>query len=456
MGRMIRGRLSRGPDPFAEEFVASVVDDEKLVPFDVQGSIAHAKALRRAGLLTAQEEGALVKALRRIRREHDAGKWRLRVEDEDVHMNVERRLGKLAGKAAAKIHAGRSRNDQVALDLRLWCREEIDGLIREVRALRLALVRKAERHSEVILPGYTHLQRAQPILLAHLLLSFQEQLARDEERLSEVRCRVNISPLGAAALAGTSLPIDPRLAARELGFDGVSANSLDAVGDRDFAVEMVFVCALLQTHLSQVAESLILWSSAEFDFIQLPDELCTSSSIMPQKKNADMIELVRAKTGRVAGDLMNLLLVLKALPTGYNRDLQETKPPLFDAVATARGSLGAMTLAVKGMKIRKASMEEAARGGGLLATDLAEYLVEKGIPFREAHRIVARLARRCAARGHRLEEVSLPELKKLSSAFQADILKRLSPGESIRRKGSPGSTGTAAVRRRLRRLSRSL
>ncbi|MCZ6689620.1 MAG: argininosuccinate lyase [Planctomycetota bacterium] len=454
MGRLIRERFSKDPDPFAEEFVASVEDDERLVPYDIEGSIAHARALSKAGLLNPKEAATVVRALRRIRREHEQGKWKLDATDEDVHMNVEKRLIQLAGRAGAKIHAGRSRNDQVALDLRLWTRDAIDSLLGRLSGLRKVLVRRARGTSDVICPGYTHLQRAQPVLFAHVLLSFHEMIVRDEGRLTDCRKRVDVSPLGAGALAGTSLRIDPRISAKALGLKGLFANSIDAVSDRDFAAEFVFACSLLQTHLSQIAENLILWSSSEFGFIELPDELCTSSSIMPQKKNADLVELVRAKSGRVVGDLVSLLTILKGLPAGYNRDLQETKPPLYDAAETAGASVQALTLAIKGLVVRKVVMEEAASGSEMLATDLAEYLTEKGMPFRDAHQAVARLMKRTATKGTSLADLTVAELKRASPVFEADVLSRITARESVRRRNSPGGTGISRVRQRLRQLSR--
>jgi argininosuccinate lyase len=372
---MLRDRFDQPADEFAMKFVASVAADEKLIPFDIRGSIAHARMLGEVGILSKEDSKALVAALAKLRID------KLDPADEDVHMSVEKKLGPIG----AKLHAARSRNDQVALDLRLWLKDAVRTILDEIEALRGKL-----GPSKAVMPGVTHLQHAQPVTLGHVFACWKEQLGRDADRFRDCAKRADVSPLGACALAGTSLPIDPKRTAKELGFSKVFASSIDAVSDRDFAAEFAFACSMTMTHLSQIAEMLVLWSTPEFGFVELPDALCTSSSIMPQKKNPDMIELVRGKTGSVVGQLVSLLVTLKGLPLGYNRDLQETKPPLFEAAETTRLSLHAIGLAVAGLKAdakkMRASIEEA-----MFATDMAEELTRKGMPFREAHSAVAKL-----------------------------------------------------------------
>jgi len=454
MSRLIRERFRQRADPFAAAFVSSAAEDARLVPYDLAGSRAHAAMLRAVGLLTAAELRAIRSAFDSIEREWRAGKRRLTTADEDVHLAVERWVTELAGAAGAKLHTGRSRNDQVALDLRLYVRDQIDALHAAIGALQHALLAQARKHTETVMPGYTHLQRAQPIVLAHQLLAWHDALARDAERLTDARRRVNICPLGAGALAGTSLPIQPRLVAKALGFDGVFTNSIDASADRDFAIEFVSAAALLQTHLSQIAETLILWATAEFGFVALPDALCTSSSMMPQKRNPDLLELVRAKTARVNAALVAVLGIVKALPPGYQRDLQEMKPPLFGAADVAAASLQAITLAVKGVRVNKEAMRRAAADPQLLATDLAELLVHKGVAFRTAHGAVARLMRHCAERNTSPAAMPLAQLRRFAPQFGPEIFRILTPEASVRRKRSPGSTNPAQVARRVARTAR--
>jgi argininosuccinate lyase len=452
MAKLIRERFSKPADEFAARFVASVEADERLVPHDVRGSIAHARMLRRQGLLSEADAAAIEEGLSRILREWEEGSFRLDVAYEDVHMNVEKRLTDLAGPAGARLHTARSRNDQVAADLRLWMREATREILEGLGALRRALARRALEHAGTILPGVTHLQRAQPVTFGHVLLCYHDRLARDAGRFEDALRRMDVSPLGACALAGTSLPIDPAFTARELGFSRAFENSIDAVSDRDFAVEFVAAAALLAAHLSQMAEDFIVWSAPEFGFIELPDELCTSSSIMPQKKNPDMVELVRGKAAGVAGRLVSLLGTLKGLASGYNRDLQETKPPVFDAAETVRLSLRAMLLAVEGLKADAARMRRAAEDPQILATDLAEYLAARGVPFREAHGAVARLMKHCADRGASPAGMPLAELREFSAAFGEDVYARLTPEASVASKKSPGGTAPALVAARAERL----
>jgi argininosuccinate lyase len=450
MATIIRERFSKPADAFMAKFVASIDADRNLVEHDITGSIAHAKMLRKQGLITTREAASIVRGLERIRKDWRAGRFTLDVALEDVHMNVEKRLTGIT-KAGAKLHTARSRNDQVALDLRLWMADEGYGIVADVERLREALVKRAAEHANTVLPGVTHLQHAQPVVFGHLLLAWHDRLDRDGTRFANGAFHTWTSPLGACALAGTSLPIDPAVTGREIGIPCFT-NSIDAVSARDFAVEFVSDCALLMVHLSQMAEDLVLWSTPEFGFIELPDELCTSSSIMPQKKNPDMIELVRGKAGSVIGNLVNLLTTLKGLPNGYNRDLQETKPPVFEAAETARLSVRAMTLAIEGMKVNSSAMRRAASDPQMLATDLAEYLVRKGVPFRESHGILARLMKRCAAEGTSPAEMKLDELRQYSRAFGSDVYALLTPEASVRGKRSPGGTAPALVEKRARAL----
>ena len=452
MAKLLRERFSRPADEFAARFVASVEADERLVPHDLRGSLAHARMLRRQGLLSEEDAAAIEQGLARILREWEEGSFRLDVAYEDVHMNVEKRLTDLAGAAGARLHTARSRNDQVAVDLRLWVRDAGREILEGLAALRRALARRAREHAATLLPGVTHLQRAQPVSFGHVLLCYHDRLARDAGRFEDALRRADVSPLGACALAGTSLPIDPAFTARELGFSRAFENSIDAVSDRDFAVEFTAAAALLAAHLSQMAEDFIVWSAPEFGFIELPDELCTSSSIMPQKKNPDMIELVRGKAAGVTGQLVHLLGTLKGLAAGYNRDLQETKPPVFAAAETARLSLRAMLLAVEGLRVNADRMLRAAEDPQILATDLAEYLAARGVPFREAHGAVARLMKHCAERGISPAAMPLSELRGVAPACGEDVYALLSPQASAAAKTSPGGTAPALVAARAARL----
>ena len=457
MSELIRERFDKPADEFAAKFVASIEADANLVEQDVRGSRAHADMLVRQGVLTAEEGAALARGLEQVLEEWRTGKLRLTVANEDVHMNVEKRLIEIVGHAVgAKLHTARSRNDQVALDLRLWMRDAGEAVVAEIRRLRKALAVRAAEHAATIFPGVTHLQHAQPVSFGHVLLCYHDRLERDAGRFRDAQKRADVSPLGACAMAGTSMPTAPALTAQALGFSRPFTNSIDAVSDRDAAVEFTSACAILLAHLSQMAEDLILWSTPEFGFVELPDELCTSSSIMPQKKNPDMIELVRGKAGAVVGHLVNLLTTLKGLPIGYNRDLQETKPPVFAAADTARLSLTAMTKAVEGMAVRKDRMLAQAADPQMIATDIAEYLAKKGVPFREAHGIVARLMKHCAAKNASPAALPLSELKTYSPAIGEDLFPLLTPRASVESKTSPGGTASSLVEARARELSREL
>ncbi len=443
MSRNLRERL--GPsDAFNSAFVASVADDARIVREDLLGSLAHAAMLAERRLISRGEHAAIARGLKRLLARAERGAFALDPAYEDVHMNVERALGR----AGARLHTARSRNDQVALDLRLWTLRALDGLADRVRDVRRALESLAARHSESLFPGTTHLQHAQPVVFGHLLLAWAEALDRDLGRIADARRRAAVSPLGAGALAGTTLPIDPAFTARRLGL-GVFRNSIDAVSDRDFAVESAAAAALLLAHLSQMAEALVLWSAPEFGFVELPDELCTSSSLMPQKKNPDLVELVRGKAGRVTGALVNLLVTLKALPPGYNRDLQETKPALFEAVSTADACCTAMAKAFASLRVDAARMEAQAADPSMLATDLAEYLVARGVAFRDAHGVVGRLVKHCVERGSELTDLAVSELRRFHPAFGPDVAGILSARASVRRRNSPGGTGVAQVRKAL-------
>jgi argininosuccinate lyase len=449
------GRFAEPTAEIVERFTTSLPVDRVLYPYDIAGSIAHVHALVAAGLLTPTEGIRLERGLGRVRRELDDGRFPFQAADEDIHMAVERRLTELVGPVGGKLHTGRSRNDQVALDLRLWLRAACARLDGRLRDLERALVDLAERHQDVVMPGYTHLQRAQPILLAHHLLAYREMLARDRGRLADCQRRADELPLGAGALAGAGFAIDRRAVARELGFARVSANSLDAVSDRDAPLEFLAACAIAAVHLSRLAEEIVLWASDEFGFVELPDAFATGSSMMPQKRNPDVAELVRGKTGRVVGALVTLLTNLKGLPLAYNRDLQEDKPPLFDAAGTIDASLEVLTAMVPRLGIRAERMLAAADGLSL-ATDLADQLVEQGMPFREAHAIVGRLVRHCAATGTMLRDLDEPTLRRHSARLTRAMVRTLTPARSLARRRVLGGTAPREVARQLRRAKREL
>jgi argininosuccinate lyase len=439
------GRFEGDTHPKVEAFTASIEFDQRLAPHDIAGSIAHAQMLAKCGILSKKEMDAIVGGLTEIRAEIEQGVFRTDPALEDIHMHIEQRLREKVGDVAGKLHSGRSRNDQVALDLRLYLREAI-GQIREgIRNLQAGLVAKAEVNLETIMPGYTHLQRAQPLLLAHHLLAYFEMFQRDRDRFSNCLTRVNVLPLGAGALAGTTLPIDRAYVAKLLDFPKIAANSEDAVSDRDFAIEFLACCAILSMHISRLAEEFILWASAEFGFIELPDAFATGSSMMPQKRNPDVAELARGKAGRVYGSLMALLTLLKGLPLSYNRDLQEDKEPVFDAVDTIWPTLEVLRSMLKAIKIRPERMRTAAAEGYLNATDLAEYLVTKGVPFREAHEIVGRIVRECVEEGKRLEDLPLDRLRHFSRAFGTDVVKYIRLEACIERRKSAGGTNSRLV-----------
>ena len=450
---LIRGRFARGRLPEVEAFTASLPFDRRLYRHDILGSIAHARMLARVGLIRASEARAIERGLGQIEQEIESGKFRFVTSDEDIHLAIERRLIAKIGEAGRKLHTARSRNDQVALDLRLYLRDEIQNVDELIRVLRASLIRVARRNLDTTMPGYTHLQRAQPVSLAHHVLAYVEMLERDRERFAQALARTNVMPLGAGALAATTLPIDRKMVARDLGFKQLAHNSMDAVSDRDFAVDFLSAAALLAVHLSRMSEELILWTSSEFGFAVLPDEFSTGSSMMPQKKNPDLAELIRGKTGRVIGDLMAMLTTLKGLPLAYNSDLQEDKERVFDALDTIKPALDLMAKLWIALRFDRAAMRRAA-GGFALATDLAEYLVARGVPFREAHEIVGALVRETADSGRTFEELSLAELRRYSHAFAADALSLLDADHSVARRTVTGGPAPRTIEKRIKELDR--
>jgi argininosuccinate lyase len=450
------GRFRGQTHRLVEAFTSSLGFDRRLYPYDIQGSIAHCRTLERAGVLSHRETGAIVKGLHRIKSELDAGRFSFLQADEDIHMAIERRLTELIGASGGKLHTGRSRNDQVALDIRLYLREVVTALQEEVRRLQQEFVVQAWEHRDVVMPGYTHLQRAQPVLFAHHLLAYVEMLDRDRGRLHDAWVRLNVMPLGSGALAGTNYPIDRAYTARLLDFPAVTENSLDAVADRDFAAEVLAGLAILMMHLSRFSEELVLWTSQEFQFVELPDGFCTGSSMLPQKKNPDVPELVRGKTGRVYGHLVSLLTTLKGLPLSYNRDLQEDKEPLFDALDQVRASIQVFTGLLKGLTVRRERLAAATEGGYLLATELADYLVMKGVPFRQAHAVVGRIVRLCLDRNKQLRDLTLTDLRVFSDRFEKDALEVISVEGAIERKNQIGGTARKRVEARIKALKRIL
>jgi argininosuccinate lyase len=435
-------RFEQGLHPFIEAFNASIGFDLTLLQEDLDGSIAHARMLASCGVIAEEEAVQLVDGLELIRTEAADGRFNPGLEDEDVHFAVERRLIALVGSVGKKLHTGRSRNDQVGTDLRLWLRRRLDEIDGDLQRLQRALLDQADRHQSTMIPGYTHLQRAQPLCLAHHLLAYIEMLQRDRQRLGDVRGRVNICPLGAAALAGTPVPIDRRRTAEDLGFTAIYANSLDAVSDRDFCVEFSAAASLVMAHLSRLAEEVIAWASEEFGFVRLSDRCATGSSLMPQKKNPDVPELVRGKCGRVFGHLQGLLTMIKGLPLAYNKDFQEDKEALFDAYRTTRDCVEAMAILFEeGLEFRIDRLNQAVESDFSNATDVADYLVARGVPFREAYQLVGAVVRRCLEQGCLLRELSLEQWKELHPAFEADLHEALAPRAVVSARRSEGGTG---------------
>ncbi len=439
------GRFSEETAASVEAFSASIHYDSRLYRYDIAGSKAHARMLANRGILSAEELTAITDGLDSIERDIESGKFEFKSSLEDVHMNIEKALIDRIGPAGAKLHSGRSRNDQVALDFKMYLRDQCDAMAGLLDGVRRAFVTLARRYLGHMMPGYTHMQRAQPVLLSHHMLAYYEMFSRDRERMLDCRKRLNLSPLGCAAMAGTGLPIDREQVAAALGFDGVTANSMDTSGDRDFAIEFTSCCAMIQLHLSRLSEELVLWSSQEFRFVNISDKFCTGSSIMPQKKNPDIPELIRGKSGRVVGSLMTLLTLVKGLPLTYNRDLQEDKEPVFDAVDTVSASLSIMAELQENLAFHTDNMDRATRTGFITATDLADYLVLKNVPFREAHGIVGKAVAYCLEKGCELTDLELGELSQFSEAIGGDVYEVLSVEGSVNSRLSAGGTSLRRV-----------
>ncbi len=439
------GRFNEPTDAFVEQFTASVSFDQRLYYHDIKGSIAHATMLAEVGVLSEEEKNKIIEGLQAVQADIEAGRFEWSVKLEDVHMNIEARLTEKIGITGKKLHTGRSRNDQVATDIRLYLRDEIDVIAEEITRLQYGLANLAKREAATIMPGFTHLQTAQPVTFGHHILAWNEMLQRDYERLMDCRKRVNIMPLGAAALAGTTYPIDRHLTASLLGFERPSYNSLDSVSDRDFAIEFCGFASLLMIHLSRCSEELILWTSSQFNFIDLPDRFCTGSSIMPQKKNPDVPELVRGKSGRVTGHLFSLLMLMKSQPLAYNKDNQEDKEPLFDVIDTLKGCLKAYADMVPAIQVKAESMREAAKRGFSTATDLADYLVVKGLPFRDAHEVVGKAVGYGVAQKKDLADMSLEELQGFSDIIKEDVFDVLTLEGSVNARNHLGGTAPVQV-----------
>jgi argininosuccinate lyase len=445
------GRFTQPTDKFVEEFTASIEFDQRLYRYDIQGSRAHAEMLGRQGIIAVAEAEQIIAGLNEILADIEAGKIEFSVALEDIHMKIEARLIERIGAVGGKLHTGRSRNDQVAVDIRLYLRDEIDLILSYLKTLEGSLIQQAENNLAVIMPGFTHLQTAQPVLYSHHMLAYREMIARDISRLADLRTRFNVMPLGAGALAGTTFPIDREWVAAQLGFAGVTRNSLDSVSDRDFAIEFCSFAGILMMHLSRLSEELILWSSADFNFIELSDAFCTGSSIMPQKKNPDVPELVRGKTGRVYGNLVSLLTLMKSLPLAYNKDMQEDKEPLFDTIDTVKGSLKVFAAMIAEMQVKGDNMRIAAARGFSTATDVADYCVRKGLPFRQAHEVVGKTVRYCVENRKDIPELSLDEFRSFSSLIESDIYDYVTLEASVNARKATGGTATEAVLREIAR-----
>ncbi len=454
--KLSSARFAEATDAFVEEFTASVNFDQRMAQQDIQGSSAHAAMLNHIGILTAQELADIQRGLAQISSEIERGEFVWSIKQEDVHMNIEARLTDLIGIAGKKLHTGRSRNDQVATDIRLYLRSEITTILAQLRRLQVALLDVAEREAYTIMPGFTHLQVAQPVTFGHHLMAWFEMLCRDEQRLQDCCKRINIMPLGAAALAGTSYPIDRFMTAELLGFERPSYNSLDSVSDRDFAIEFAAAGSLIMVHLSRFSEELVLWASAQFDFIDIPDAFCTGSSIMPQKKNPDVPELVRGKAGRVTGHLMSLLMLMKSQPLAYNKDNQEDKEPLFDTADTLINCLRAFADMMPHIKAKPENMYNAAKRGFATATDLADYLVRKGMPFRDAHEVVGQAVRLGVDSKCDLSELSLAELQSFSAQISEDVFDILKLEGSVAARSHIGGTAPETVKAAIQRARAEL
>ena len=450
------GRFRHKTSSAVESFTESISFDRRLWRYDIRGSIAHAKMLGRQGIISRKDSDAIVKGLTGIAKDIESGRFKFRNELEDIHMNIEAELTNRIGPAGRRLHTARSRNDQVALDLRLYLKEETGNIISLIHGLQKTVLKISGRHLNTIMPGYTHLQRAQPVLLSHHLMAYVEMLQRDKTRFTDSIKRLNVLPLGSCAVSGTTLPTDRAFIAKELGFKAISGNSIDAVSDRDFAIEFLSCSAVLIMHLSRLSEELVLWSTGEFGFIEISDEYTTGSSIMPQKKNPDVAELIRGKTGRIYGNLISLLTVMKGLPMSYNRDMQEDKLPLFDTADTIKSCLLILNEMLQEISFKTERMRTAAGKGFSTATDIAEYLVKKGIPFREAHEITGKIVRYCIDENINLKEIALKKLKEFSPAISGDIFSVLDPVKSVKARTSYGGTSPSQVGRQIKRYSKLL
>lgn len=450
------GRFAGKTSEIVESFSESISFDKRLWRYEIEGSAAHARMLGMQGIISKKEAAAIVKGLREIASDIEGGRFKFSEGLEDIHMNIEAALIKKIGSAGRKLHTARSRNDQVALDMRLYLREETKQILSLIINLQKTILQTAGRHVNTIMPGFTHTQRAQPVLLSHHLLAYVEMLQRDKLRFEDSMKRLNILPLGSCALAGTTLPIDREYVAKALGFASVSRNSIDAVSDRDFAIEFLACAAITAAHLSRLSEELVLWSTEEFGFIEISDAFTTGSSIMPQKKNPDVAELVRGKTGRVYASLICLLTLMKALPLSYNRDMQEDKPPVFDAADTLKACLSVTNAMLPEISFNTEKMLHTAAEGYSTATDLAEYLVKKGVPFRQAHEITGKVVRYCINDKKDLQSLNLKELKSFSRVIEADVFKALGPCESVKSRSSYGGTSPSEVMRQIRYFRKTL
>uniref|UniRef100_A0A7C4AJ84 Argininosuccinate lyase n=1 Tax=Thermodesulfovibrio aggregans TaxID=86166 RepID=A0A7C4AJ84_9BACT len=446
------GRFKEKTAKALEEFSQSISFDSRLWKEDIEGSIVHAKMLHKQGIISDEELNKIIKGLKKIENEIKQGRFQFTKKLEDIHMNIERALIKKIGSAGAKLHTARSRNDQVVTDLRLYLRKNVLEITELLRDLEKTIVSISEKNLDTVMPGYTHLRKAQPVLLAHHLMAYAWMFERDRERLNEALKRINKSPLGACALAGTTIPIDREFTAKELGFEGVIPNSMDAVSDRDFVCDFLYASSIIMMHLSRLSEEIILWSSEEFGFIEISERFCTGSSMMPQKKNPDGAELIRGKTGRVYGNLISLLTTLKALPLTYNRDLQEDKEPVFDTVDTVKMSLKVMNEMIQEIRFNNEKMKSLAEEGYTVATDLAEYLVKKGVPFRVAHETVGKIVLHCIEKKIHLCELKIKDFKKFSDKFGEDVYEVLTASGSIKAKRSSGSTSKKEVTEQIRLL----
>jgi argininosuccinate lyase len=456
MKKLWSGRFKEKTADIVEQFTESISFDKRLWKYDIEGSIAHAKMLAKQSIIPKKDADKIIKGLTEIYKEIESGKFKFRQELEDIHMNIESALIEKAGDIGGRLHTARSRNDQVALDLRLYLREETKEIIGLLKNVSKTLADIAEKNLAVIMPGYTHLQRAQPVLLAHHLMAYAHMFERDGMRFEDCLKRINVLPLGSCALAGTTLQTDRHYVAKLLGFAAVSENSMDSVSDRDFALEFLSCSAIFMMHISRLAEELILWSSEEFSFIELPDAFTTGSSIMPQKKNPDVAELMRGKTGRVCGNLIGLLTTMKGLPLAYNRDMQEDKEPVFDTVDTVKLTLNALIQMLPKIKFDAKRMRDTADAAFSTATDIAEYLVRKGIPFRTAHEITGKIVRYCVERNKRLSDLSISEYKSFSNVIGSDIYKFIGTAESVNAKKSYGGTSPLMVKEQVKRFRKIL